>query len=208
MIVTTDTYGIPKALARLGAADVLQPSGSAVIEINLPRPPDPDRPRTHPDLIRAVVSAVRSHGAPCAIAEGCDGFLERSIERIGLADFVKENDIELIDLDLVEDVEMMDIGGLLHYVPRCLADFTCRIAIPATTWLPDMIFSNNVKLFVGAVPREFYRERAQDDRSARWRVHIGLHQSVADIYRAIRRTVCAAFDIGHTNSVLGETGRG
>lgn len=48
-----------------------------------------------------------------------------------------------------------------------------------------MIFSNNVKLFVGAVPLRLYQEGAKDNHSARWRVHIDLHRSVANIYRAI-----------------------
>jgi uncharacterized protein (DUF362 family) len=185
MIVTTDIDGIAKGLTQLGAPDALRPRGSAVIKINLARPPDPDRPRTHPDLIRAVVSFVRSHGASCAIAEGTNGFLKRNIECIGLADFVEENDVELIDLDLEEDVESIAVGGETHFIPRRLADFSCRIAIPATTWLPDMIFSNNVKLFVGAVPLRLYQEGARDSRSARWRVHIDLHKSVANIYRAV-----------------------
>ena len=152
MIITTDLSGIAEAMTKLGAAVLLEAGGSAVIKVNLPRPPDPDRPRTHPGLIRAVVSAVRSRGASCAIAEGANGFLERNIESIGLADFVKENEIKLIDLDLEDDVEMIVIGDETHYIPRCLRGFTCRIAIPATTYLPEMIFSNNVKLFVGAVP--------------------------------------------------------
>lgn len=185
MIITTDINGIGKALKNLGAADLLQPGHSAVIKINLSHPPASYRPRTHPDLIRAVASIIRSRGASCAIAEGANGFLAQNIESIGLADFIKENEIKLIDLDLMEDIETITIGDELHHIPRCLADFTCRIAIPATTWLPEMIFSNNVKLFVGAVPLRLYQEGAKDDHSARWRVHIDLHRSVANIYRAI-----------------------
>jgi hypothetical protein len=187
MVITTDIDGIAEGLMQLGAADTLQPSGSAVIKINLARPPGLDRPRTDPDLIRAAVSFVRSYGASCAIAEGTNGFLERNIESIGLTDFVEENDVELIDLDLEEDVETVALGDETHFIPRRLADFTCRIAIPATTWLPDMIFSNNVKLFVGAVPLRLYQEGAQDNRSARWRVHIDLHKSVANIHRSVMR---------------------
>jgi uncharacterized protein (DUF362 family) len=185
MILGTDISGIAGALGQLGADRALESGGSAVIKINLPRPPDPDRPRTDPDLIRGVVSFVRSQGATCAIAEGTNGFLKRNIESIGLADFLKENKVELIDLDLEDDVETITVGDETHYIPRCLRDFTCRVAIPATTWLPDMIFSNNVKLFVGAVPLRFYQEGAKDDRSPRRRVHIDLHKSVANIYQAI-----------------------
>jgi len=184
-MITTDIDGIGKALINLGAADLLQPGNSAVIKINLPHPPTAVRPRTHPDLVRTVVSIIRARGASCAIAEGTNGFLAQNIESIGLTDFVKENEVELIDLDLMEDIETITIGDELHHIPRCLADFTCRIAIPVTTWLPEMIFSNNVKLFVGAVPLRLYQEGAENGRSARWRVHIDLHKSVANIYRAV-----------------------
>ncbi|MCK4806758.1 MAG: DUF362 domain-containing protein, partial [Candidatus Aegiribacteria sp.] len=117
MMITTDIDGIGEALISLGAADLLQPGHSAVIKINLPRPPARDRPRTHPDLIRAVVSIIRSRGASCAIAEGTNGFLAQNIESIGLADFVKENEVELIDLDLMEDIETITIGDELHHIP-------------------------------------------------------------------------------------------
>jgi hypothetical protein len=48
-----------------------------------------------------------------------------------------------------------------------------------------MIFSNNVKLFVGAVPRRMYQI---DNKIVDWRprIHIDLHKSVANIFRAIQ----------------------
>ena len=184
MIVTTNTEGIPVALARLGVADVLSPHGSAVIKINLPCLPGPKHPRTHPELIRAVVSFIRSQGASCVIAEGADGFLQQNIEGVGLADFLKKNGIRLIDLDLEQDLETIVVGDETHYIPRCLADFACRIAIPAISWPPGLIFSNNVKLFVGAVPLGLYQDDTKDNRAL---VHINLHQSVANIYRAVMR---------------------
>ena len=164
---------------------MLGPGSSAVIKINLAHPPRHDHPRTNPDWIRAVVSFVKAQGASCAIAEGANGFLEKNIAAIGLGEFVRENGVELIDLDLAEDVETVAIGDETHYLPRQLRDFRCRIGIPATTWRSGMIFSNNVKLFVGAVPLRLYQEGAKDNRVARWRVHIDLHKSVANIYRAV-----------------------
>jgi len=185
MIISTSTGGVAEALTRLGAADVLQPGESAVIKVNLPRPPTPDRPRTHPGLIRAVVSFIRSCGASCAIAEGANGSLARNIESIGLADLVEEIEVELVDLDLEDDIETVTVGDETHYLPTRLRDFACRIGIPATTWLPEMIFSNNVKLFVGAVPLRLYQDGGEDGRPGRWRAHVELHKSVASIYRAI-----------------------
>lgn len=54
-----------------------------------------------------------------------------------------------------------------------------------TSKRPQMIFSNNVKLFVGAVPRRMYQI---DDNHIDWRprVHIDLHKSVSNIFRAIQ----------------------
>jgi hypothetical protein len=48
-----------------------------------------------------------------------------------------------------------------------------------------MIFSNNVKLFVGAVPRRMYQI---DNKIVDWRprIHRDLHKSVANIFCAIQ----------------------
>jgi hypothetical protein len=64
-----------------------------------------------------------------------------------------------------------------------LREYAVRIGIPATSKRPGMTFSNNVKLFVGAVPRRMY----QDGEPTTWRprVHVDLHRSIANIYRAV-----------------------
>ena len=61
-----------------------------------------------------------------------------------------------------------------------------RLAIPALSKRPEMIFSNNVKLFVGAVPRRMYQIGEPTRAPSAWRprLHIDLHRSVANIYRA------------------------
>ena len=48
-----------------------------------------------------------------------------------------------------------------------------------------MLFSNNVKLFVGAVPRRFYQDETRDRYRAK--IHEDLHKSIANIYLAIMK---------------------
>ncbi len=48
-----------------------------------------------------------------------------------------------------------------------------------------MIFSNNVKLFVGAVPRRMYQ--IGEVVSWRPRIHVDLHKSVANVFRAVQQ---------------------
>ncbi|MNP51633.1 hypothetical protein D3C76_1459730 [compost metagenome] len=91
--------------------------------------------------------------------------------------------MRVLDLDL-EEAEQVIIDGEDHYIPRCFREYGVRIGIPATSKRPGMIFSNNIKLFVGAVPRRMYQT---GDQVMDWRprVHIDLHRSVANIFAAV-----------------------
>jgi uncharacterized protein (DUF362 family) len=146
------------------------------------RPPEPGHPRTDATLLAEVIQYFSSRGAGCAIAEGADGFLWQNLERVGLKKLVQENQTKVIDLDL-EEFDSLVVNGEEHYLPRCLRDYAIRIGMPALSKRPGMTFSNNVKLFVGAVPRKMY----QLNEATTWRprVHIDLHRSVANIYRAV-----------------------
>lgn len=155
---------------------------SVLIKINLARPPEPGHPRTDPVLLAKVIRYFVKSGAHCAVAEGADGFLQENIERSALTQVVNENNVKVIDLDL-EDFDPVPVNNEEHYLPRCLNDYAIRIGMPALSKRPGMLFSNNVKLFVGAVPRRMY----QIDEPTTWRprVHLDLHRSVANIYRAV-----------------------
>ena len=91
--------------------------------------------------------------------------------------------------ELLEAVDCVGVDGEEHYLPRCLKDYAVRIGMPATSKRPGMTFSNNVKLFVGAVPRRMYQEGEPAHGRAgvhgRPRVHVDLQKSVAHIYRAV-----------------------
>lgn len=176
------------ALDEIGLGRAIEEGGSALVKINLARSPKPGHPRTDPALLTDVIRYAAHLGARCAIAEGADGFLMQNLEYTGLGGVAEDYGVQVVDLDL-EDVDCVSVDGEEHYLPRCLKDYAVRIGMPATSKRPGMTFSNNVKLFVGAVPRRMYQtsvpahERA--DVHGRPRVHVDLQKSVADIYRAV-----------------------
>jgi uncharacterized protein (DUF362 family) len=133
-------------------------------------------------LLTKLIRYFTNHGADCAIAECADGFLSHNLKQVGLEQVVQEYNVKIIDLDL-EDYDLVVVDDEKHYLPRCLRNYGIRIGVPALSKRPGMTFSNNVKLFVGAVPRRMY----QLDQPTTWRprVHIHLHRSVASIYRAV-----------------------
>jgi uncharacterized protein (DUF362 family) len=178
----SDSDAFYTALDEIGLGVVVKKSGRALIKVNLARPPKQGHPRTDPVLLAEAIRYVAQLGARCAIAEGADGFLMQNLDHIGLGDVVEEYGVQVIDLDL-EDVDRVAIDSEEHYLPRCLKDYTVRVGMPATSKRPDVVFSNNIKLFVGAVPRRMY----QLDEPTTWRprVHVDLQKSVADIYRAV-----------------------
>jgi len=179
---TRNNENLGKTLDKVGIGDILKTTNSVLIKINLARPPEPGHPRTDPALLANVIRYITSKGTCCAIAEGADGFLQENIEQTGLEQVVKENNVGVIDLDL-EDFDRVIIDDEEHYLPKCLKDYAIRIGMPALSKRPGMLFSNNVKLFVGAVPRRMYQ--LSERTTWRPRVHIDLHRSVANIYRAV-----------------------
>jgi uncharacterized protein (DUF362 family) len=140
------------AFDEIGLGTAIREGGSVLIKINLSHPPEPLHPRTDPALLAQVIKYVARHEALCALAEGAGGFLQQDIESIGFGEMVKEYHVKVIDLD-GEDADCIIVGGEEHYLPKCLKDYAVRLGIPAISKRPGMIFSNNVKLFVGAVPR-------------------------------------------------------
>ena len=170
------------AFDQIGLGTAIREDGSVLIKINLAHQPEPLHPRTDPSLLLQVIQYIARHEARCAIAEGANGFLPQNIESIGFGDMVREYQVKLIDLDL-EDTDCIVVDGEEHYLPKCLRNYPVRLGIPATSKRPGLTFSNNVKLFVGAVPRRMYQNG--EGGSPRPRVHTDLHRSVANIYRSI-----------------------
>jgi uncharacterized protein (DUF362 family) len=170
------------ALDEIGLGSAIEEGGSALVKINLARPPRPEHPRTDPMLLAEMIRYASRLGARCAIAEGADGFLMQNLEHVGLGGVVEEYGVQVVDLDL-EGVDCVSVNGEEHYLPRRLKDYAVRIGMPATSKRPGMTFSSNVKLFVGVVPRRMYQKG--ETMHGRPRVHVDLHRSVANIYRAV-----------------------
>lgn len=166
----------------VGIKQLAKHSNSAIIKVNIARPPEKGHPRTSAELITRVVRYLSMFNIKCAIAESADGYLEENIKKIGLETLIKEYEVELIDLDF-EEVDKIIVDDEEHYIPKVLKNYDIRIAIPATSKRPNRIFSNNIKLFVGAVPRKYY----QIGEPVGWRpkIHIDLHKSVENIYKGI-----------------------
>jgi uncharacterized protein (DUF362 family) len=188
ILSASDNANLIEILDQVGMGVALRRSNSVLFKINLARPPEPGHPRTDPTLLTNVIRYCTNNGAFCAIAEGANGFLQRNLELAGLEKTVIENNVKVIDLDL-EDFESVTIDEEEHYLPKCLKNYPLRIGMPALSKRPGMSFSNNVKLFVGAVPRRMYQmdEQTASTAAGRPRVHIDLHRSVANIYRAVMK---------------------
>jgi hypothetical protein len=110
--------------------------------------------------------------------------LERRIKN---CDTSKLYDVKVIDADTEECVKMVSYGEN-HYLPKCFEKYPVRIAVPATSKRNDMLYSNNIKLFVGAVPRKMYQLDNSDVPISvpRPKLHQNLHLSVANLFLGIQ----------------------
>lgn len=172
-------------LDKIGLKAAILKNPSILIKVNAARPPEVGHPRTDAHIVSQVIKYVSLNGGTCCIAEGANGFLKENLEDIGLGIILDRHKVEVIDID-AEETEAVSIEDETHYIPTCFLKYGVRIGIPATSKRPDAIFSNNVKLFVGAVPRRMYQI---GDTQVSWRpkIHEDLHKSVANLYSAIQK---------------------
>ncbi len=184
MIKSRDKKDLSVLLDTIGLKERICSNQSVLIKINLSRPPVPGHPRTDVALLSKVIQYIYSRGGTCALAEGAKGYLDKNLEEIGLSYVINRYQVKVIDVDL-EEADRIIMNGEEHYIPKCFQQYGLRIALPAASKRLGMIFSNNVKLFVGAVPRSMYQINNQ---IVDWRprVHLDLHHSVANIYRSIQ----------------------
>ncbi len=158
-----------------------------LIKINLSGLYTKNLPRTDMTILKTIISYTYQNGGKCAIAEGASGFLTENLINSGFEDMLKKYNIKVIDIDL-EDSEEVLSNGEKHYIPKCFKEYPIRIAIPATSKREGMIYSNNIKLFVGAVLRKMYQ---LDNTNAskgepRPKIHQDLHSSVANLFLAVK----------------------
>ena len=146
-----------------------------------------NHPRTDTTLLRSIIDYIYESGGRCAIAEGSDGYLTKNLIDYGFEDTLKRYHVKVIDIDSEDSEEVLSYDEK-HYIPKCFKEYPIRIAIPATSKREGMIFSNNIKLFVGAVPRKMYQLDGVDAgiSAPRPRIHQNLHLSVANLFLAIQ----------------------
>lgn len=184
-----DAQEVNRLFDEIGLKEACIGAKKALIKINLARPPVKNHPRTSVELIKYVVEYMARYDVKCTLAEGADGYLEYNLREIGLSEFLDTYNVDVLDLDS-EEVEKITVDEDTHFIPRCLLDYDIRIAIPMVSKRENSIYSNNVKLFVGAVPRKFY----QIGKTVTWRprLHLNLHKSVASLFMAME--MYAPFD--------------
>ena len=156
-----------------------------LIKINMGRPAK-NRPRTDMTLLNTIIDYTYQNGGRCTIAEGSNGYLTENLIDSGFGDMLKQYNIKVIDIDSEDFDEVLSYGEK-HYIPKCFKEYPIRIAIPATTKREGMIYSNNIKLFVGAVPQKMYQLDGADAGGAvpRPKIHQNLHLSVANLFLAV-----------------------
>ena len=175
-----------KNFEKIGLKNEIQ-NKNVLIKINLSRVYIKNHPRTDMSLLKTVVEYIYQNGGKCAIAEASDGFLQENLITSGFEDMLKRYNIKVIDVDL-EDCDDVISHGERHFIPKCFQEYPVRIAIPAASKRKDMLYSNNMKLFFGAVPRKMYQlEDANIPIGApRPKLHQNLHLSIVNLYSAIK----------------------
>jgi len=161
-------------------------NNDVLIKINLSGIRQKNHPRTDMTLLKAVVDYIYQNGGKCAITEGTSGNLTENLIASGFGGVLKHYGVKVINTEIEECCKVVSYGEN-HYLPKCFEKYPVRIAIPATSKRNDMLYSNNVKLFVGAVPKKLYQ---LDDSDVpidvpRPRLHQNLHLSVANLFFAV-----------------------
>lgn len=175
----------------IGFKTEIKNNKNVLIKINLSGLYMKNSPRTDMVLLRTVVDYIYQHGGRCAVAEGARGNLKENLVASGFEDTLNKYGINVIDVDL-EDYDEVSSFGECHYIPKCFQDYPLRIAIPSCSKRQGMLYSNNIKLFVGAVPRKMYQIDNADECSLtkgvpRPKLHLNLHSSVANLFYAINK---------------------
>ena len=172
-----ETIGLKKEIA----------NENVLIKINSGRTYNKNHPRTDIALLKTVVNYIYQNGGKCVITEASDGYLTENLIASGFEDTLKHYNIKVIDIDLEEYDEVISWGEK-HYIPKCFKEYPVRIAIPAASKREGMIFSNNIKLFIGAVPRRMYQldNIAVSKDVPRPKLHQDLHLSVSNLFLAVK----------------------
>lgn len=179
--------GLPEIFSLIGLEQSITSETQVAIKINLAKPPVAQIPRTDQTLLRFIIHYLNSLGTTPTIIESADGYLEQNLVGINLQDEIISNRLNFIDLDQQPVEKYIANDGEIHYLPKCLKQFNLRLAILGISYLPNHIFSNNIKLFVGLVPRRYYQKGSA--KVARPSIHKNLHRSVANIFHLVNQNM-------------------
>ena len=145
-----------KNFEQIGLQREIKNSNKVLIKINLSSSYAKNHPRTDMMLLKKLIDYIYQNDGNCALTEGSDGHLLENLHISGFRDVLHYYGIKIIDVDF-EDSEEVNSYGECHYIPKCFKDYPVRISMPAASKRNNMLYSNNVKLFVGAVPRRLYQ---------------------------------------------------
>ena len=170
---------------KIGLKDDIK-NNCVLIKIKSTRIYKKNHPCTDIFLLVKLVTFVYQNGGTCAITEGSDGYLTENLITSGLKDLLNYYNIKVIDVDLADCDEVLS-NNEIHYIPKCFQEYSVRIGFPATSKREEMLYSNNVKLFFGAVPRKKYQlENPNISKGVpRPKLHINLHSSIVNVFLAI-----------------------
>ena len=161
-------------------------NNDVLIKINSARVYTKNHPRTDMNLLKILITFIYQNGGKCTITEGSDGYLTENLINSGLRDFLNHYNVKVVDVDLA-DCDEVFTHGERHYIPKYFQEYSVRIAFPATSKREEMLYSNNVKLFFGAVPRSKYQldSKIVPKGAPRPKLHINLHSSIVNLFLTI-----------------------
>ena len=188
-LTSNNNQNLLKNIEEIGLTNEIINKRDVLIKINLGRPTI-NRPRTDMTILKTVVNYIYENGGRCAIAESLEGSLTELLIAYGFEDVLKQYKLKIIDIDS-EDYDKVLSYGEQHYISKCFQEYPIRIAIPATSNRYGL-YSNNIKLFVGATPRKMYQlDAANADKGApfypRPKIHQNLQLSIANLFLAVQK---------------------
>jgi hypothetical protein len=189
-LISENDFNLFENFETIGLKNEIKNNQDVLIKINLSRPYSKNFPKTDMVLLRTVIDYIYRQGGRCAITEGANGYLKENLIASGFENALYKYKIDVIDVDL-EDYDEVSSFGECHYIPKCFRNYPIRIAIPSCSKRQDMLYSNNIKLFAGAVPRKMYQiddtgKCSLTKEAPRPKLHQNLHLSVANLFYAIQ----------------------
>ncbi|MBD3189212.1 MAG: DUF362 domain-containing protein [Candidatus Heimdallarchaeota archaeon] len=114
--------------------------------------------------------------------------------RTGMQEALEGYNVKFIDLGNKESTPVT-IGETTHFLPKVLLETNFRISLPVIKLYNDdkgkPFISNAVKNFFGLPPKDKYK--SQENSHLRDRLHENFHQSLVEIYFAVKKF--APFDL-------------